>query len=86
MTLNQQIQQKIRGKIMSENLIKYEKILEDYRNGIYGNEHLSIQTILKMANADNLLDKLTKEYLEYLLNKSTGVIRTLYADLLNKRK
>ena len=54
---------------MSENLIKYEKILEDYRNGIYSNKHLSLQTILKMANADNLLDKLTEEDLEYLLDK-----------------
>lgn len=71
---------------MSENLIKYEKILEDYRNGIYGNEHLSIQTILKMANADNLLDKLTEEDLEYLLGKSTGITKILYIDLLNKKR
>ncbi len=71
---------------MSENLVKYEKILEDYRNGIYGNEHLSIQTILRMADADNLLDKLTKEDLEYLLKKSSDVkMKQLYNNLLEKK-
>ena len=72
---------------MSENLVKYEKILEDYKSGIYGNEHLSIQTILKMANADNLLDKLTKEDLEYLIDKSSDIkMKQLYCTLLDKRK
>lgn len=71
---------------MSEYLVKYEKILEDYRNGIYGNEHLSIQTILRMADADNLLDKLTKEDLEYLLKKSSDVkMKQLYNNLLEKK-
>lgn len=72
---------------MSENLVKYEKILEDYKNGIYGNEHLSIQTILRMANADNLLDKLTKEDLEYLIDNSSDVkMKQLYGTLLDKRR
>lgn len=76
----------VRRIVMSENLVKYEKILEDYRNGIYGNEHLSIQTILRMADADNLLDKLTKEDLEYLLKKSSDVkMKQLYNNLLEKK-
>ena len=71
---------------MSEYLVKYEKILEDYRNGIYGNEHLSVQTILRMADADNLLEKLTKEDLEYLLKKSSDVkMKQLYNNLLEKK-
>jgi hypothetical protein len=71
---------------MSEYLVKYEKILEDYHNGIYGNEHLSVQTILRMADADNLLEKLTKEDLEYLLKKSSDVkMKQLYNNLLEKK-
>ena len=76
----------VRRIVMSENLVKYEKILEDYRNGIYGNEHLSVQTILQMYNADNLLDKLTKEDLEYLLDKTSDIkLKQLYNNLLEKK-
>ena len=72
---------------MSEQLIRYEKILEDYRNGIYGNEHLSVQTILRMADADNLLDKLSIEDLEYLIDKTEDVkMRQLYLTLREKRR
>lgn len=72
---------------MSEYLIRYEKILEDYRNGIYGNEHLSVQTILRMADADNLLDKLSIEDLEYLIDKTEDVkMRQLYLSLREKRR
>ena len=72
---------------MSENLVKYEKILEDYRNGIYGNEHLSVQTILRMADADNLLDKLSIADLEYLIDKTNDVkLRQLYLTLREKRR
>lgn len=71
---------------MSEYLVKYEKILEDYRNGIYGNEHLSVQIILKMYDADNLLEKLTKEDLEYLLDKTSDIkLKQLYGKLLEKK-
>ena len=72
---------------MSENLVKYEKILEDYCNGIYGNEHLSVQTILRMADADNLLDKLSIEDLEYLIDKTNDIkLRQLYLNLREKRR
>ena len=72
---------------MSEYLVKYEKILEDYRNGIYGNEHLSVQTILRMADADNLLDKLSVEDLEYLIDKTSDVkMRQMYLNLREKRR
>ena len=37
---------------MSENLIKYEAILRDYRNGVYGKEHLTLHEILQRANAE----------------------------------
>ena len=71
---------------MSEYLVKYEKILEDYRNSIYGNEHLSVQTILRMYDADNLLEKLTKEDLEYLLDKTSDIkLKQLYGKLLEKK-
>ena len=71
---------------MSEYLVKYEKILEDYRNGIYSNESLSVQTILRMYDADNLLEKLTKEDLEYLLDKTSDIkLKQLYGKLLEKK-
>ena len=72
---------------MSEYLVKYEKILEDHRNGIYGNEHLSVQIILQMYDADNLLDKLSVEDLEYLIDKTSDVkMRQMYLNLREKRR
>lgn len=61
--------------------------MEDYYNGIYGNEHLSVQTILRMADADNLLDKLSVEDLEYLIDKTSDVkMRQMYLNLREKRR
>ena len=72
---------------MSEYLVSFEKIMEDYYNGIYGNEHLSVQTILRMADADNLLDKLSVEDLEYLIDKTSDVkMRQMYLNLREKRR
>lgn len=72
---------------MSEYLVRFEKIMEDYYNGIYGNEHLSVQTILRMADADNLLDKLSVEDLEYLIDKTSDVkTRQMYLNLREKRR
>lgn len=72
---------------MSEYLVRFEKIMEDYYDGIYGNEHLSVQTILRMADADNLLDKLSVEDLEYLIDKTSDVkMRQMYLNLREKRR
>lgn len=72
---------------MSEYLVRFEKIMDDYYNGIYGNEHLSVQTILKMYDADNLLDKLSVEDLEYLIDKTSDVkMRQMYLNLMEKRR
>ena len=72
---------------MSEYLVRFEKIMENYYNGIYGNEHLSVQTILRMADADNLLDKLSVEDLEYLIDKTSDVkMRQMYLNLMEKRR
>ena len=72
---------------MSEYLVRFEKIMKDYYNGIYGNEHLSVQTILRMADADNLLDKLSVEDLEYLIDKTSDVkMRQMYLNLREKRR
>lgn len=72
---------------MSEYLVRFEKVMEDYYNGIYGNEHLSVQTILRMADADNLLDKLSVEDLEYLIDKTSDVkMRQMYLNLREKRR
>ena len=61
--------------------------MDDYYNGIYGNEHLSVQTILKMYDADNLLDKLSVEDLEYLIDKTSDVkMRQMYLNLMEKRR
>ena len=73
--------------VLSEHLMTYEKIVTDYFNDIYYNEHLSIQSILRMANEDNLLDKLTPDDLTYLLIQTVDIkLRSVYADLLAKYK
>lgn len=71
---------------MSENLIKYEAILRNYHNGVYGKEHLTLHEILQRANAENLLTELTKDDLEYLLSKSSGINKMIYANLFHNAK
>lgn len=71
---------------MSEYLIQYEQILQDYRNGLYGNEQLSIEEILRRADAEYLLAKLTKNDLEYLLDNVDESEKLLYAHLFQTAK
>ena len=71
---------------MSEYLIQYEQILQNYRYGLYGNEQLSIEEILRRADAEHILAKLTKNDLEYFFDNADESAKLLYAHLFQTAK
>lgn len=70
---------------LSENLKKYYSILGKYRNGDFGEAHISLYEILVLANDIDLLNRLTKEELDYLITHNTGFIKLMFSELKKKR-
>ena len=70
---------------LTDNLKQYYNILKSYRNGAFGEEHLSLYEILVLAEEKDLLNKLTKEEIEYLINHNTGFVKLMFIELKKKR-
>ena len=51
-------------------LQRYIEMMNIYRNGKYGNKHLTLNQILKISGNDNLLNEMSIEELSYLKDKS----------------
>ena len=71
---------------MSKHLEKYYEIMDRYRNGDFGNQHLTLFDILTAADAPDLIDKMTSEDLQILINNSTGLTKLMYQNFLERRK
>jgi len=54
---------------MTQSVKKYEKIITDYRNGIYGDESLTNAEIFRLAGEPNLFEQLSEKELNYLKDK-----------------
>ena len=61
---------------MTETMKKWNDIMANYRNGAYGEEHLTIAQILERAGKPNLVDDMDIDDLQELLNSfSSGPLR-----------
>lgn len=67
-----------KNDIDTDNLTKYRKIMEKYRNGEYGCEHLALNEILSRAKEPNLLRQMSLEELDELANSSFGMHKELF--------
>ncbi len=70
--------------MQSENIQKYEKIMDDYRSGKFGNENLHLRDIFEKAGEPNLINSMSKDELMYLAEKSSGFLRGFFANLAKK--
>ena len=66
-------------------LQRYIEMINNYRIGMYGNKHLTLNQILKISGNDNLLYEMSIEELSYLKEKSFGMLKLVFQNLINQR-
>lgn len=64
---------------------KYKEIMQRYRSGEFGNDHLTLAQILEAAGEPDFFDSLTVEDVDELLNQSSGMLRAFFARLKEKK-
>ena len=67
-------------------LVLYEKIIDRYYKGEFGNQTLSLHNILQEAGEPDLLRKMSLEELQILADKSFGVTKQIFLLMIQKRK
>ena len=70
---------------LNSNIEKYNNIIQRYRNGEFGEKHLTLQEILIAANEPNLLNEMTSSEIQYLCDHSSGMLKLMFS-LLQKKK
>ena len=70
---------------MSEQTEKYDEIINNYRSGKLGDTNLSMQSILENVGEEELFDRMSIEDIDYLINNSTGIIKTMFSLIKNKK-
>lgn len=61
-------------------IVKYNEVMNNYRNGVYGNKHLLLSEIFQKAGVPNLLKDMSFEELDYLSKISTsGMTRMMFS-------
>lgn len=66
-------------------LQRYNQMMTNYRNKKYGNKHLTLHQILEISGNSNLLHEMSIEELQYLKDKSFGIIKPLFQELINQK-
>ena len=64
--------------MFSSNLEKYQDILNRYRNGEFGNDHLTMYEILERAGESELFAKMDLSEIEVLINESSGLTKKMF--------
>ncbi len=70
---------------LSVNILKYNEIMRRYRNGEFGDNHLTLREILNAAGETDLLDRMTLSDLEYLTLNSSGFLKLLFINLQKEK-
>ena len=65
---------------------QFYKIMEEYRDGKYGNEFLNIFEILSRAGEPDLLNNMSIEELTYLERTSSGETKQAFKNLKIRRR
>lgn len=66
-------------------LEKYRQIMKEYHN-VVDQEWVSLHEILETAGESNLIEQMNKRELATLLKETTGVMRLVFKNALEKRK
>ena len=65
---------------MSELLKKYYHIMDLYKKGEFGTEHLSLAEILEKAGEPDLIDRMNQSEIQHLIDNSTGLKKHMFKE------
>ena len=71
---------------MSELLKKYYHIMDMYKKGEFGTDHLSLAEILEKAGEPDLIDRMNQSEIQHLIDNSTGLKKHMFIELKSKLK
>jgi len=71
---------------MTELLKKYYHIMDMYKKGEFGTEHLSLAEILEKAGEPDLIDRMNQSEIQHLIDNSTGLKKHMFIELKSKLK
>lgn len=70
---------------LNDNIKKYNNIMQQYRNGKFGEENLTLKEILVAAGEPNLLNEMTISEIQYLCDHSSGMLKSMFSSLQKKK-
>lgn len=68
-----------------DKILIYEEIMKRYRNGDFGNSNLSMHDILESAGYPNLINDMTGEEFQELIDKSSGFTKLMFSNIRSKK-
>ena len=71
---------------MTELIKQYYHIMDLYRKGEFGSEHITLYEILTKAGEPDLLDRMSLDELKYLCDNSKGMTKLLFNELILKKQ
>ena len=72
---------------MTDKVIKWNRIMDDYYEGVYGEDHLTFAQILEKAGEPNLIKEMNFEELTELINSlSSGPMKACIAHMRDKNE
>lgn len=70
---------------LSPNLKKYYELMIKYKNGQFGDKHLSLAEILCSAGETDLLEQMSISEIQYLIDNSFGIIKMVFLELKKQK-
>lgn len=70
---------------MKKYLIRYYKIMEDYRAGRYGDNHLTLHDIFEKAGEPELLAKMSLSEIQSLVDTSSGMLKKMFSTIKDRK-
>lgn len=68
-------------------IVKYYEIMKNYRDGIYGNGHLTMHEILEKASVPNLFAEMSIDDIDYLIKASTtGMTKMMFTAIKSQKE
>lgn len=63
---------------MGKFLVKYNRIVAQYKNGEFGDGHLSLREILSKAGEPDLMKEMNLSEIQYLIDSSSGISKYMF--------
>ena len=67
------------------NIEKYNEIMARYESGEFGSTHLSLKQILILSNEENLLEQMSLEEIDYLIEHNRGLTKLMFLEIKKQK-